>query len=131
MGRAKEAASSVKEKAQEKIVVMGGYSPGLSLKWILILFIVAFCAGMFTGVRWDFSRFESFRAKMAKLERENEIKNKALESELKLLRLKLAREELELTSGDQTFIDIINRPSANQCRVPVEPINSIIEESGR
>lgn len=131
VGRAGEAVSSAKEKAQERLVVLGGYAPSLSLKWALVVVLVAFGTGVFAGIKWDISRFAEFRAKADALNARVKAENEKLAADLEALRRQLDEEESQQANADQDFVNVINTPAATQCRVPVEPLNRLIVEASR
>lgn len=132
VGRASETLSSAKQKAQERLVVVGGYSPSLSLKWLLVAVLLAFGGGVFTGIKWDFSRFAEFRAEAQALADKKEKENQKLSADLAALRAQLDLVNAQHDAADGSFLDIVNAPGeANQCSVPVGPINAIIAEAGK
>lgn len=124
-------ASVAADKARERLVVIGGYRPGLSLKVGLLVLLVAFLAGGYVGVRWDMSRFAKFRADAAKLNAEVQAKNRKLANELEALRGQLAANEAATAAADKAFVDIINSEAVGQCTVPVGPLNVVIAEAGK
>lgn len=130
-GRARDAVSDAREKAQERLVVIGGYSGTLSVKWALVGLLVAFVAGFGLAVKMDFAHFHEFRAKAAALAEKKEKENKKLAAELEVLRLQLASDEANRTRSDQGFVDVINAPGETVCTVPVEKLNLLIVEASR
>jgi hypothetical protein len=124
-------ASVAADRAKERLVVVGGYSPSLSLKWLLVAILVAFGGGVFAGIKWDFSRFAQFRAEAAKLAAEKEAQNRKLQAEIDKLRADLDQAEADRQAGDREFVDVVNAPSPGQCTVPVGPINAIIKEANK
>lgn len=120
------------DKAKERLVVVGGYSPSLSLKWLLVAVLLAFGGGVFTGIKWDVSRFAEFRAEAQALADKKEKENQKLSADLATLRAQLDLVNAQHDAADGSFLDIINAPGeANQCSVPVGPINAIIAEAGK
>ena len=131
----KEKASELKEKAQERLVIISGSRWDISAKWALITILIAFGGGTYYGYRLDMSGFAKFKVKAAKLESENQKKIAALNADIAALRVKLYAEELDQIDKDKAFEEALNRkperPVAKQCRVPVEDINRIIAESSQ
>lgn len=120
------------DKAKERLMVVGGYSPSLSLKWLLVAVLLAFGGGVFTGIKWDVSRFAEFRAEAQALADKKEKENQKLSADLATLRAQLDLVNAQHDAADGSFLDIINAPGeANQCSVPVGPINAIIAEAGK
>jgi len=132
---AKEKASELKEKAQERIVVLSASQWTVSLKWGLLAILVSFLAGGYYGYRLDMSGFAKFKLKAEQLRLDNEKKIAKLNGEITALRVKLYAEELDQIEKDKAFEDALNRspepPVAKQCRVPVENINRIIAEASK
>jgi len=79
----------VKEKVQERLVVIGAASSGLSLKWLIILVLVAFVGGVGLGVKMDFSRFAEFRKQANELAARKEAEYRKLARDLDVLRAQL------------------------------------------
>jgi len=123
--------NTLKEKAQERLVILGGYSSGLSLKWLVVLILVAFLGGVALGVKLDFSRFGEFRKQAAELAARKDAENRKLERELDVLRAQLDQRDSDRAASDDVFTSVINAPSPSQCMVPVEPINKIITEANK
>lgn len=131
LGRAGEAVSAARETAQERLVVVGGWSPSLSLKWALVVILVAFGGGVYAGVKWDFARFAEFRVKADALNEQIKAENAKLAAELETLRRQIDAEESQRSASDADFVNVINKPSANSCSVPVGPLNALIVEASR
>jgi fructoselysine-6-P-deglycase FrlB-like protein len=92
---------------------------------------VAFGTGVFAGIKWDISRFAEFRAEADALNAKIKAENDKLAADLEALRRQLDEEESQQANADQDFVKVINTPSANQCRVPVEPLNILIVEASK
>jgi len=121
----------VKEKVQERLVVIGAAGSGLSLKWLVVLVLVAFVGGVALGVKLDFSRFAEFRKQANELAARKDAENRKLARDLDLLRARLDQRDNERAASDDEFTKVINAPAASQCMVPVEPINQIIAEANK
>ena len=123
--------SDVKERVQEKLVVLNAGSSGLSLKWLIILVLVTFVVGVGLGIKLDFSRFSEFRKQMYEIAARKEAENRKLSRDLDMLRAQLDQRDSERAASDDEFTHVINAPSPSQCMVPVEPINAIIAEANK
>jgi len=121
----------VKERVQERLVVIGAASSGLSLKWLIIIVVAFFIGGVGLGIKLDFSRFAEFRKQAHEMAARKEAENRKLERDLDLLRAQLDQRDTERAESDDAFTHVINAPSPSQCIVPVEPINAIIAEANK
>lgn len=131
-GRVREAVSEAKETAQERLVVLGGYRPSLSIKWACVGLLVAFLGGVWFATWWDYSGFRDFRDKAAALALKKEKENEKLSSELATLRAKMDADEAANHAADKTFVEVLNRPDdPGVCVVPVEGLNKLIVEASR
>lgn len=123
--------SDVKEKVQERLLVISAAGSGLSLKWLIILVLVTFVGGVGLGIKLDFSRFAEFRAKAQEIADRKDAENRKLAADLDMLRAQLDQRDSERAASDDEFTRVINAPAASQCMVPVEPINAIIAEANK
>lgn len=118
-------------KAAERLVVVGGYAPSLSVKWLLVAILAAFLGGTAFGIWWDYSGFRQFRIDAETLAEKKEKENQKLSAELATLRAKLDAEEAANQASDRSFVEVINQPGSDQCQVPVGPLNILIVEASR
>lgn len=118
-------------KAAERLVVVGGYAPSLSVKWLLVAVLAAFLGGTAFGMWWDYSGFRQFRIDAQTLAEKKEKENQKLSAELATLRAKLDAEEAANHAADQSFVEVINQPGSDQCQVPVGPLNILIVEASK
>lgn len=130
IGRAGEAVSAAREKAQERLVVVSGGS-GVPFKLTAFGILLAFGLGLMTGIKLDLSHFAEFRKQAAVLAAEREAKNRALQAEIDGLRADMDQAEADRAPADREFVNVLNRPGGGQCTVPVGPINLLIKESNR
>lgn len=130
-GRASEIASTARQQAQERLVVIGSRDSGLSIKLALVAGLGLFLVGGVIGYRWGGSEFRAFLADAEALGERVKAENRRLAAEISRLRGELNAQEQAQSRADQDFVSVINAPGSNQCVVDVGSINAIIAEASK
>lgn len=136
MGAARETVSTAKEQAQERLVVLNSRTWDVSLKWALASLLAAFLLGLWQGYGWGGKAMTRFQAAAAKLEMQHQAEIKALNDQLDVLRSAFLDQEKERGPRDKKFEEALAAakkatPVANECRVPVAPLNDLIAEANK
>lgn len=131
-GRASEMTASVREKAQERLVVIGARDSGLSVKWGVVIALALMLLGGYFGYRIGGIQYREFVLRQDALLEEVRAKNRMLIGELEVARKQLNDQEARQRASDKQFDDKLSRlPVSDKCAVPVDGLNVVVREANQ